>query len=104
MSLTLAERMAADRRGAILRLLLAAEGFALNEDILAAELRRVRFGVPTRDDVRALLAWLERQGLVAVEHLADSPAADGALWIATATRAGRDVARGAAHPGVAAPL
>lgn len=101
---TLAERMAEDRRLAILRLLQAAEGFSLNEDILAAELRRVRFGVPTRDDVRALLAWLERQGLLAVERLADGPLADGTLWVASATRQGRDVAAGAAWPGVSRPL
>lgn len=97
-----AERLAADRRGACLRILTAAEGFALNEDLLTRELLRARFGTVTRDDMRGLLAWLERQGLVEIERLADAPG--GELWAVTATRAGRDVARGAEHPGVAQPL
>ena len=101
---TLAERLAEDRRRAILRLLEAAEGHSLNEDLLTRELNRIRTGVVTQDDMRGLLSWLERQGLVTVEKLDGGPLADGTLWIVTAYRAGRDVARGAAHPGVAAPL
>lgn len=98
-----AERLAEDRRAALLRILEAAEGHSLNEDILARELMRLRAGVVTQDDMRGLLAWLERQGLVVVEHLS-GPGTHGAIWIARATRAGRDVARGARHPGVAQPL
>jgi hypothetical protein len=101
--MTFAERLLEDRRRAVLLLLSTADGFALNEDVLARELARIRVGAVTRDDLRGLLAWLERQGLVTVERLA-SPAVEGELWAATATRAGRDVARGASHPGVAAPL
>lgn len=103
MTTTLAERMAEDRRGTVLRILEAAEGHALNETILTRELERLRMGVVTQDDMRGLLNWLERQGLVKVEQLS-SPATHGALWVAEATRAGRDVARGAKHPGVAQPL
>lgn len=99
-----AETLAADRRRAVLTILHAAEGFALNEDLLVRELNRVRLGVCTRDDIRALLAWLDRQGLVELEQLPAAPAIPEGLWTATATRAGRDVARGASHPGVAAPL
>jgi hypothetical protein len=98
-----AERVAEDRRAALLRILEAAEGHSLNEDILVRELMRLRLGVVTQDDMRGLLTWLERQGLVAVEQLAGA-STHGALWIAQATRAGRDVARGAKHPGVAQPL
>ena len=65
---------------------------------VSRELLRARFGVVTRDDMRGLLAWLERQALVEVERL------EGDLWAVTATRAGRDVARGAEFPGVAVPL
>lgn len=93
-----AERLAQDRRRALLEILLEAEGFGLNEDLLVRELQRVRFGVVTRDDMRGYLTWLERQGLLEIERL------DGDLWAAIATRAGRDVARGADHPGVAQPL
>lgn len=100
--MTLADRLAADRRGIILRLLTEMEGHALNEDTLARELARLRIGIITRDDLRALLVWLERAGLLTLEHLADAPGGD--LWVAAATRQGRDVARGAAWPGVAAPL
>lgn len=96
-----AERLAQDRRGAVLRILAAAEGFGLNEDLLTRELLRARFGVVTQDDMRGLLSWLERQGLVTVERLADAGAE---FWAVAATRAGRDVARGAEHPGVAQPL
>ncbi len=96
-----AERLAADRRGAVLRILGAAEGFALNEDLLTRELLRARFGAVTQDDMRGLLSWLERQGLVSIEKLAHGGTE---LWAVTATRAGRDVARGAEHPGVAQPL
>lgn len=97
----LAERLAEDRRGVILRILTAVEGHGLNEDLLTKELLRARFGAVTRDDMRGLLAWLERQNLVEIERLREG--AD-TLWAVTATRAGRDVARGAEHPGVAQPL
>lgn len=98
MGKTFAERLAEDRRGAILRILGTVEGHALNEDLLTRELLRARFGQVTQDDMRGLLAWLERQGLVEIERL------EGDLWAVTATRAGRDVARGAEHPGIAQPL
>jgi hypothetical protein len=71
---------------------------ALNEDLLTRELQRQRFGQVTRDDMRGLLSWLDRQGLVEIERL------EGDLWAVTASRAGRDVARGAEHPGIAQPL
>ena len=103
MTTTLAERLAEDRRATVLRILEAAEGHALNEDILVRELQRLRMGVVTQDDMRALLTWLERQGLLAVEKLS-GPGTHGAMWLAEATRLGRDVARGAKHPGVAQPL
>lgn len=100
--MTLAERLAQDRRAAVLAVLLAVEGHALNEDLLCRELMRLRTGAVTRDDMRALLGWLERQALVTLEVL---PAGrNGELWTAQATRLGRDVARGAAWAGVAAPL
>lgn len=98
---TFAQRLTEDRRGAILRILVAVEGHTLNEDLLTRELLRMRFGIITQDDMRGLLSWLERQELVTVEKIGEAPAQ---LWIAGATRAGRDVARGAQHPGIAAPL
>ena len=100
--MTLAERLAADRRAAVLQILLAVDGHGLNEDLLVRELTRLRAGVVTRDDMRGILGWLERQALVTLEVLEDGRG--GQLWTATATRLGRDVARGAAWAGVAAPL
>ena len=99
-----AETLLADRRRAVLSILATADGFALNEDLLVRELSRVRMGICTRDDMRALLAWLERQGLVLLEQLPAAAAFPDGLWTATVTRAGRDVARGATHPGIAPPL
>jgi hypothetical protein len=102
--MTFAERLAQDRRALVLRTLTAVEGHALNEDILVRELLRMRAGVTTQDDMRAILVWLERQALVTIERLPGEAPAQGEMWTATATRAGRDVARGAAWPGVSAPL
>jgi hypothetical protein len=99
-----AERVAEDRRGAVLRILTAVEGHALNEDLLVRELARQRFGLTTQDDMRGILAWLERQALVTVQRLEGDVPGVPVLWAASATRAGRDVARGATWPGVAAPL
>jgi hypothetical protein len=95
------QRLAEDRRAAVLQILTEVEGHALNEELLAKELMRARFGIVTQEDMRGILAFLERQGLVAVERLAH---AGGELWAVTATRSGRDVARGASHPGVARRL
>ena len=104
MSMTLAERLAQDRRRLLLELLQQVEGHGLNEDMLVRELTRLRLGVVTRDDMRGLISWLERQGLVEIEKLQDERRPGGELWLAQATRQGRDVARGARHPGVADPL
>lgn len=100
--MSLQQRLAEDRRAAVLQILAEVEGHSLNEELLAKELMRARFGIVTHEDMRAILAFLERQSLVTIERL---PRGDGSeLWAATATRSGRDVARGAAHPGVARPL
>jgi len=62
----------------------------------------MRAGFAGRDDVRALLAWLERQQLIVVERLSGGTAQPGEMWVATATRAGTEVAKGRSFPGVAA--
>jgi hypothetical protein len=94
--MTFAERIAHDRRAVILRLLERTPGYSVNETLLDFALED--FGHRTsHDQVRADLAWLAEQELVAIEEI-------GNVLIATATRRGLDVARGKAIvPGVRRP-
>ena len=45
-----------------------------------------------------ITAWLRDQGLLRIREMDD-----GAIWVATATEDGVDIARGRPHPGVARP-
>jgi hypothetical protein len=85
-----------DRRLVLLRLLADAPGYAANESILLEAVES--FGHrPSRDALRADLAWLAEQGLVTIEEVAT-------VMIATVTRRGGDVAFGrAVVPGVRRP-
>jgi hypothetical protein len=94
--LNFSERIAQDRRLVILRLLERTPGYSANESLL--DLALEDFGHRTsRDQVRADLAWLAEQQLIATEEI-------GGITIAIATRRGLDVARGKAIvPGVRRP-
>ena len=94
--MTFSERMAQDRRLVILRLLERTPAYSASESLLHLALED--FGHrPSRDQVRADLAWLAEQELVIAEDF-------GGLMIATATPRGLDVAAGKAIvPGVRRP-
>jgi hypothetical protein len=91
------EHLNADRRLVLLRLLAEQIGYKQNSSNLTHALDRLGH-VLSRDQVKAQLAWLAEQELVAV----DEPV-PGVL-VATLTERGHDVARGrAVVPGVARP-
>ncbi len=94
--MTYAERITRDRRLLILRLLDSASDDRASECLLNNALDD--FGHhASADQLRADLAWLNEQGLVETEDIAD-------VIIATATRRGLDVAqRRATVPGVGHP-
>lgn len=94
--MNLAETLAQDRRGIILRVLLDQGDYALNDGVLQDALERLGHSVG-RDLVRDDLAWLERHGLVNVSKA-------GSCWIASLTIRGDDVATGRERvPGVRRP-
>lgn len=99
--MNLAERMAEDRRGVILALLLADDGWRLGDEALRVALSRLGRGTLRVSVVQADLAWLEQHRLVRIER---DHGTDGTpVWVAVLTREGRAVAEGAAHPGVTRP-
>ena len=85
------------RRLAILRTL-AELAFNLNEDVLLQALDEMSVASATKDLVRSDLTYLQEHGLIRIEML---PRSAGELWIAHLTIAGKDVANGRTHPGVA---
>jgi hypothetical protein len=92
---TLAETLAQDRRGIILRVLVDQGDFALNEGVLQDALDSVGHKV-ARDLVRDDLSWLQRHGLVSIVELKG-----GDLWVANLTKRGEEVAQGRERvPGV----
>lgn len=89
--------MAEDRRLVILRILQDQPQFSLNESVMQSALERFAH-VVSRDTLRGDLAWLEEQGLVATEVVAQR------VWVAQLTERGGEVATGRArHPGVKRP-
>lgn len=84
-----------DRRGQVLRILHDQPSFALNDGVLQDALGRLGHKV-ARDIVRDDLEWLSERGLVQVER--------AAVWIASLTQRGEDVAAGRSRaPGVKRP-
>jgi hypothetical protein len=90
------EHIAEHLRITILRLLHDQNDYALNESLLMDLV--VPFGfAPSRDNLRAQLAWLAEQGLVTISGLDH-------CQVATLTARGEDVANGRATvPGVKRP-
>ena len=89
--------MAEHRRLAILRLLAADDGYAMNEDILGHGLAALSLH-SSAATLHADLLHLRDHGLLGVETLGDD------LYVATINRRGVDVARGLERaPGVARP-
>lgn len=92
----LRERIDADQRLVMVRLLAEAPGYTLGESMLDEVLEAYGHRV-SRDKVRAHLAWLDEQGLVTIERI-------GEAMIAKLTGRGQDVACGEAEvPGVKRP-
>lgn len=86
-----------DRRLCILIILLQATGFSVNEVMMRELLSRAYGHLVGRDLLHTELAWLQEQGLLAVEDLAGT-------WLAKLSGRGADVANGAAVvPGVKRP-
>lgn len=96
-----AEHLAEDRRLVLLRLLEQIPGYTANASVLQSGIARIGHHV-SRDQVRTDLAWLEEQGLVSLEHLAQL--GTSGVTVATLSERGADAARGrAAVPGVKRP-
>lgn len=85
------------RRLAILRTL-SEVAYHANEDVLTQALDEMSLASVTKDMVRADLVFLSEHGLIRVEKM---PKASGELWIAHLLVAGKEVAGGRTHPGVA---
>ena len=85
------------RRLALLRTL-SEVAYHLNEDVLLQALEEMSVASATKDLVRSDLTYLQDNGLIRVEKL---PRTSSELWIGHLTAAGKDVANGRPHPGVA---
>lgn len=92
-----ARLLAEDRRLVVLRTLAEDHDYSVNDFVLKRALASLGHDV-SRDMLRADLTWLKDQRLIRVRLLDD-----GAIWVATATEDGVDVAGGRPHPGVARP-
>lgn len=92
-----ARLLAEDRRLTILRTLAQDHDYSVNDHILKRALAALGHGV-SRDMLRGDLSWLHDQRLLTVTEIDG-----GAIWVATATEDGVDVAGGRPHPGVARP-
>ncbi|PHS48768.1 MAG: hypothetical protein COB05_04460 [Marinobacter sp.] len=90
------ENMREHQRICILRMLNQVPDYSMNESMIADELARWALSC-SRDQLKALLAWLVEQGLIACEPIGHSQ-------IARITLRGQDVANGLAMvPGVKRP-
>lgn len=91
--MSFAAYLAEDRRLVLLRLLAEMPAYGANSSVLHSGLDRLGHKVP-RDTIKADLAWLAEQGLVALEEV-------GPVVVATLAERGQDVAAGrAVVPGV----
>lgn len=91
-----ADTLRRHRRLIILRALAGFPGYAANESVIEDVLDKFRV-TSTRDQVRTELAWLQEQGFVVIEDIAD-------LMLATITLAGADIAAGKrVHPDIEKP-
>lgn len=99
--MTIATRLAEDRRGVILALLHADASYRLGDEALRVGLSHLGRGTHRITVIQADLAWLEEHRLVRVER--DHGVDGSPVWVAVLTRDGRAVAEGAPHPGVTRP-
>jgi hypothetical protein len=92
----LGDVLAADRRRVILAMLAGDDDYSLNDTVLKQAMAAVGHKIG-RDQVQADLVWLEQHGLLRITK------PDAAIWVATLTEAGQEVAEGRPHPGIARP-
>lgn len=85
------------RRLAILRTL-SELGFNLNEDVILQALNEMSLAGVSQDLVRADMTFLAEHGLIRIDLMRKNR---GELWIAHLLVAGKDVANGRTHVGVA---
>ena len=85
------------RRLAILRTL-SELSFHLNEDVILQALNEMSLAGVSKDLVRADMTFLAEHGLIRIEEMRK---ANGELWIAHLLVAGKEVANGRTHVGVA---
>lgn len=95
---SLEPQIEANKRLIVLRALGGVHDGRLNETMIQSELDIFGYRMP-RDDLRAILRWLEERDAIRIEMAA------GVLMIATITRKGQDHIdlRGAPIPDVARP-
>lgn len=96
--MNLTKVLSEDRRLAILRTLAEVPGFNLNEDIVRQVLDRLGSPGAAKDLIRADLNFLEEHSLIRIEKM---PKVNDALWIAHLLGAGKEVANGRPHTGIA---
>ena len=95
--MTFEERRTRDQRLLILRLLSDEPGYSTNESMIDMALEKIGGHFVSRDTVRALISWLDEQGLVTLSVNHD-------VYVATVTQRGKEVAEGTSrHPGVKKP-
>lgn len=87
---TYAKVLSEDRRLVILRLLAELPMYKANSSVLHSALASWGHD-PSRDQVRGELRWLEEQGLITVEDIANG------VLLATLAERGQDVAAGRAY-------
>lgn len=88
MNTSFLERLRADRRLALLRLLAEQNAYKANSSVLTMAMDC--FGhVVSRDQVKTELRWLEEQGLITIEDLAPAD-----LLVARLTERGLEAAQG----------
>lgn len=91
-----ADFTAADRRLAVLKLLVQAPAGTANEYVLRDGLGRFGHN-PATGELRADFAWLEQEATVVIQK-------PGGVWVLTLTALGDDVAAGRANaPGIKRP-
>lgn len=101
--MSLADVLAADRRGIILRVLHDQGDFGLNDGVIQDALDLSGHKV-SRDVVRTELSWLEEQGFVHIDKLQTSFDKATGLWVANLTQRGEEIATGRSkNPGVKRP-
>jgi len=96
--MNLSKILSEDRRLAMLRTLAEVPGYNLNEDIIRQVLDRLGSPGASKDLIRADLEFLSAHNLVRIQKIAK---VSDELWITHLLGAGKEVAEGRPHVGIA---